>query len=179
MDTQLSQTQRSLGNGLLGAVLVFGIGGIVIYALEGEEDYQPDERYVEECGACHLAYAPGLLPVGSWQGIMQGLEEHFEDNAETDNETASYISNYLEENALRPGQPSKWSMLLRNIPTEAPLRITELPGFIQAHESEYELLEGIDLGVGFFSPCQDCHRQADQALFDKELISPGYGPTFQ
>ncbi|MCH8173802.1 MAG: hypothetical protein IIC59_01325 [Proteobacteria bacterium] len=177
MDEHLNKTQRVIGSGLLGTVLLFGVGGIVVYGLEAEQAYQPDALYVEECGACHYAYPPGLLPAASWAGIMRGLEDHFEDNAETDDETAAYVSKYLAENALQMGRPSKWSMLLRNMPTEPPLRITDLPGFIQAHESELELLEGVDLSVGFFSPCEDCHRQADQGLFDKELLSKGYGPT--
>ena len=162
---------------MLGMVLLFGVGGIVVYGLEADQAYQPDELYVEECGACHYAYPPGLLPAESWAGIMLGLEDHFEESAETDDETHAYVSQYLAENSLQAGQPSKWSMLLRNIPSEPPLRITALPGFIQAHESELELLEGVDLGEGFFSPCEDCHRQADQGLFDKELLSKGYGPT--
>lgn len=177
MHKQAGKTQQIIGASLLTAVLFFGVGGMVIYGVESDELYQPDELYVEECGACHLAYAPGLLPAASWLGIMNGLEDHFGDNAETDEETAAYITQYLEENALRPGQASRWSMLLRNIPSDAPLRITLLPGFIQAHESEMELIEGLDYGPEFFSPCQDCHRQADEGLFDKELLSGGYGPT--
>ena len=177
MNKHLNRTQWSIGAGLLGAVLLFGIGGVVVYGLEGEEIYQPDELYVEECGACHYAYPPGLLPASSWLGIMRGLEDHFEENAETDAETAAYVSEYLSENALKPGNPSGWSMLLRNMPGEPPLRITELPGFLQAHESELELLEGLDQTVGFFSPCEDCHRQADEGRLDKELLSRGYGPT--
>jgi len=177
MNKHTSNTAGLLGSGLLGAVLLFGIGGIVIYGLEEEPAYQPNELYVEECGACHYAYAPGLLPASSWQGIMRGLEDHFEESAETDDETVAYISKYLDENALKSGQPSRWSMLLRNLPSEPPLRITDLPGFRQAHESELELLDGLNMGMEFFSPCQDCHRQADQGLFDKELLSKGYGPT--
>jgi hypothetical protein len=177
MNETITKTQWSAGAIMLSAVLFFGIGGMVVYALEGEVVYQPDKLYVDECGACHYAYPPGLLPASSWIGIMQGLEDHFEENAETDEETASYISNYLTEHALRPGQNSKWSVLLRNIPSEPPLRITDLPGFFQAHESEMELIEGLDMGMDFFSPCEDCHRQADQGLFDKELLRGGYGPT--
>lgn len=173
----MNTTRWSIGSGLLTAVLLFGAGGVVIFALDEEEVYQADELYVEECGACHLAYAPGLLPARSWQRMMWGLENHFEENAETDEETAAYVSNYLEVNALKPSTPSKWSMLLRNMPNEPPMRVTDLPGFKQAHESELELLEGLTMGMEFFSPCQDCHRQADQGVFDKELLSKGYGPA--
>jgi len=33
--------------------------------------------YKEECGACHFAYQPELLPSGSWEKILAGLEDHF------------------------------------------------------------------------------------------------------
>lgn len=177
MNKKTSNTSESFATILLTAILIFGVGGIVVYGLEAEEAYQLDELYVDECAACHFAYPPGMLPVSSWLGIMRGLEDHFEENAETDAETVAYLTDYLEENALMPGQPSIWSMLLRNMPSEPPLRITELPGFRQAHESELELMEATNMGMPFFSPCEDCHRQAEQGLFDKELLSKGYGPA--
>ena len=177
MNMQAGKTQQSIGAIILSLILLFGAGGVLVYGLEEGEIYQPDELYVEECGACHYAYPAGMLPANSWTRIMSGLEDHFGDNAETDEETASYVSNYLVENALTPGQSSTWSGLLRNMPNEPPLRITELPGFIQMHEPELELIEGLDMGMEFFSPCEDCHRQAEQGLFDKELLSSGYGPA--
>ena len=33
--------------------------------------------YQNECGACHFAYQPGLLPARSWQALMTGLDQHF------------------------------------------------------------------------------------------------------
>ncbi len=29
-----------------------------------------DKLYLEECGACHFPYQPGLLPMRSWQKIL-------------------------------------------------------------------------------------------------------------
>lgn len=177
MENPVSKTSNWLASSFLAGILIFGVGGAVVYGLEGEEVYEPDELYVDECGACHYAYPPGLLPASSWQRIMVGLEDHFEENAETDEETVAYLSEYLTANALSEGAPSKLSMLLRNMPAEPPLRVTSLPGFEQAHESELELIEGLNVGMEFFSPCEDCHRQAEQGLFDKELLRGGYGPT--
>ncbi len=177
MNKQKNNTPQVVGAVMLSSILLFGVGGMIVYGLENEVTYQPDELYLEECGACHYAYPAGLLPASSWQGIMTTLDDHFEDNAETDEETAEYITNYLVANALRPGGNEGWNVLLRNMPDEPPLRIVDLPGFRQAHESELELIEGMDLGWDFFSPCEDCHRQADQGLFDKELLRGGYGPT--
>ena len=30
-----------------------------------------------ECGSCHAAYPPGLLPAPSWRAVMAGLDRHF------------------------------------------------------------------------------------------------------
>lgn len=182
MNKTENQKSASTGSNIFGGafltgILLFGLGGVAVYALEEDEEYQPDELYIDECGACHYAYPPGLLPAQSWQTIMTSLDDHFEENAETDDETVAYVSEYLLANALEAGQPSKWSVLARNLPSEPPLRIVELPGFKQAHESELELIEGTNFDITFFSPCEDCHRQAPAGRFDKELLSKGYGPA--
>ena len=33
--------------------------------------------YIKECGSCHFAFQPGLLPEKSWVKIMNNLENHF------------------------------------------------------------------------------------------------------
>lgn len=166
-----------IGSGLLAGVLIFGAYGVVINVKAGEQNpYVRDTTYIEECGACHLAYAPGLLPEKSWTGIMQGLADHFGENAELDAETSAYIADYLARYALKGGHPSRISQFLRNMPEAPPLRITLLPGFIAAHDIVRERLELDEFAEGFLSPCVDCHRTANSAVFDKELLRPGYGP---
>src|SRR5947199_243690 len=36
-----------------------------------------DPTYVKECGACHFAYSPGLLPARSWELHLSRMEKHF------------------------------------------------------------------------------------------------------
>jgi len=31
----------------------------------------------EECGSCHLAFAPSMLPASSWKRMLAGLNRHF------------------------------------------------------------------------------------------------------
>ncbi len=38
--------------------------------------------YAAECGGCHFAYQPGLLPEASWRKMMGSLADHFGENAE-------------------------------------------------------------------------------------------------
>jgi hypothetical protein len=174
---EMNKGQWLIGLLLLGSILFFGLYGIVATAAAGDAQvYNKDALYIEECGACHLAYPPGLLPTASGRGIMAGLEDHFGENAELDEESAAHISSYLEREALRSGEPTTMSKMLRNLPAEPPLRITEFPAFLSAHQEIAEQLDMETFPLGFLSPCADCHRQAADALFDKELLHPGYGP---
>ena len=172
----MSRMQKIIGGGVLAAILTFGLYGVVVQALEGEPVYAQDPVYMDECGACHLAYAPDLLPVTSWQKVMDGLEDHFGDNAELDEETAGHISEYLAANGLSRSRQSTMSRLLRGLPADPPLRITELPAFVNMHYMIPIQLEVAELEEGFLSPCADCHREAGQGIYDAERLHPGYGP---
>ncbi len=177
MNGAIGYTRWIIGSALLGSILLYGLYGVAVQAKQGNQyRFIRNSTYIEECGACHLAYPPGLLPVKSWQGIMAGLEDHFGENAELDNESSTHILAYLEQYALAPGQQTRIGKLIRNIPDNPPLRITELPAFINAHEEIAERLKVEKLETGFLSPCADCHRTAASSLFDKELLHPGYGP---
>ncbi|MFV2091272.1 MAG: hypothetical protein ACC642_11485, partial [Pseudomonadales bacterium] len=178
MNEHMSKQRWLVGTGFLSMVLAFGLYGVVINALEGEgAPLLQDDVYIEECGACHYAYLPGLLPASSWRGIMQGLEDHFGENAELDGETSAHIASYLEQGALQAGKPSKFSRLLRNMPADPPLRITELPAFINMHYEIPIQLQVKTLKEGFLSPCADCHREAAEGIFDPDRLHPGYGPS--
>jgi len=140
--------------------------------------YELDSTYTEECGACHLLYAPSLLPVQSWEKILGSLDDHFKENAELDAGSRQHLLQYLTENALGRGKIPLLEGLSRGLPTQPALRITELPQFKREHASSVRQLGGEVLPVGFFSPCEDCHKQAASGIFDKERIYKGYGPSF-
>ena len=44
--------------------------------------------YVQECGSCHAAYPPGMLPARSWQRVMGGLDRHYGSDASLDAPTS-------------------------------------------------------------------------------------------
>lgn len=60
-----------------------------------------DKQYLEECGACHFAYQPGLLPARSWGALLndQALRNHFGVNAELDGDTLKDIRSYAISNS--------------------------------------------------------------------------------
>jgi hypothetical protein len=179
---------------MLGSILVFGMGGISIAAKEsrhsdqyedhesGENAYRPkatfeqDAVYIEECGACHLAYPPGLLPAESWRDTMMGLADHFGENSELDAETATHIGEYLDRNALRKGKRSNMSKMLRNMPEPPPARITELPYFVHEHDEIPRRMLKDNPEVRSISQCGSCHRDAERGVFDEDrIIIPGFG----
>lgn len=136
-----------------------------------------DLLYVEECGACHFAYPPGLLPARSWERVMTGLSDHFGDNAELPAETAGKIRTYLAANAADRAPNRRGAWLLRGLgPNDAPLRITELPAFRGEHREIPARLVADNEDVGSLSRCEACHTRAAKGYYnDHDVRIPGYG----
>jgi len=136
-----------------------------------------DPLYQEECGSCHFAYPPGLLPGASWKRIMAGLEDHFGDNAELDAATENRIRGYLFAFAA-DGSPYRRSRAIMNsvrYMPEPPMRITETPYFRHEHrEIPPKIIKLPE--VGSLSRCNACHQRADQGSFrEREIWIKGVG----
>jgi hypothetical protein len=91
-----------------------------------------EETFVNECGACHLAFPAGFLPKRSWQAIMDGLSTHFGEDASLDAATAKVIADYLladASDAIDNNSPA-----LRGLrPEDVPMRITDTPYWKGVH----------------------------------------------
>jgi hypothetical protein len=138
------------------------------------QQVQGYDTYQSECGSCHLAYPPQLLPTESWGRMMGSLGDHFGENAELDEQTAQQIADFL----VRTSRPvdGQYRRMLRNLEAQAPLRITELPYFRHEHdEIPSRLIQGNDK-VGSLSQCNACHRGAEKGWFDEDnVVIPGAG----
>ena len=133
--------------------------------------------YKEECGSCHFAYQPGLLPQRSWKRMMKGLDDHFGDNAELDKVVSDKISQYLEANAADQNAKGRSAGIARSIPAgQSPLRFSETRYFKRKH---YEIPDRLVKGnakVGSYSNCGACHTKADSGSFDEhQVVIAGYG----
>lgn len=151
----------------LGALVFSGL--LYGYAQAGGGHfYAPvnDTVVQEECGSCHMAYAPSMLPARSWQRMMAGLDQHFGANASLDAATAARVGRYLASHASdAPGQPYR-AKLVRNLPdTAAPLRITELPGWVHKHR-EVSAREWASPAVRSKSNCSACHTAAARGYYE-------------
>jgi len=151
-------------------LLVIGFSALVLgRAQAGGGHYYPpvtDPVVKEECGSCHLVFAPSMLPASSWTRMMGDLKNHFGDDASVDADTTAAITRYLVDNAGdAPGHASK---LLRGLRTgDAPLRITELPKWVREHR-EVPKSDWMHQDVGSKANCAACHVDAAEGYFEDD-----------
>ncbi len=131
--------------------------------------YRPvsDPVTAKECGACHMAFQPQMLPKRSWVKIMSGLSDHFGEDASLDAEATKRIRSYLTENAA----DSNWwgGKFMRGVKdTTTPLRITETPYWIRKHSGEINPRVWKDPRVRSKANCTACHRNADRGNYDDD-----------
>ena len=134
-------------------------------------------QYVKECGGCHFAYQPGLLPERSWRKVMTQLKDHFGDNAELPAPTYDQVLAYLLANSAEHGNYRRSEKILHSIAAkDVPDRITDTPYIRHQHnELPVKLVKGNDK-VGSLSNCAACHTKADQGSFrEGEIRIPGRG----
>jgi len=133
--------------------------------------------YNEECGDCHMAYPPGLLPAASWQRVMSGLEHHFGDNAELDDMSYARISDFLAANSADKSDYRRSRRFAMNYnPGNVHTRISETSYFKHEHDEIPTYLVTGNKEVNSFSNCNTCHLKAEQASFrERDIFIPGYG----
>jgi Dihaem cytochrome c len=55
--------------------------------------------YAQECGACHIAFPPGMLSAASWRRLMGQLDRHFGTDASLDPAIAATLSAWIDTRA--------------------------------------------------------------------------------
>ena len=125
--------------------------------------------YKEECGACHFAYQPELLPSGSWEKILAGHENHFGEGIELDPESKKIIAEYLKENAAERSSAKRAVKIMRTLGKRTPLRITQIP-YIQ--EKHHEVSPGVlkRKPIGSLSNCSACHTTSEKGIYEDDYV---------
>ncbi|WP_303906861.1 diheme cytochrome c [Thiohalomonas denitrificans] len=186
----------TVGAVIIGLLGLFVFSGMV-QSDEGEyEDHESEEHeyrssdrrtpgvmpvnndlYQSECGACHLAYQPGLLPSRSWERLMDGLADHFGDNAELPPDMHQELLAYLVANSAEKSDAKRSRRFNRSIaPDERPISIVETRYFIAKHDEVPRRLVEDNPEVRSFSNCAACHRGAEEGIYDDDsIVIPGYG----
>ena len=120
-------------------------------AMAGERAASPpNERWKAECGSCHVAYPPKLLPADGWRRVMAGLDRHFGTDASLDAaagaEIGAFLVSYAASGRRARGAAGK-------------LRITETAWFAREHR-----------GVRASPDCAACHTGAEQGDFRERNV---------
>ena len=120
----------------------------------------PLPLYQQECGACHVAYPPTLLPANSWRRVMAALPKHFGVDASLDGVSHAQIAAWLAANVgvSRRG---------REEPPQD--RITRAAWFVHEH-GEIATSTWKSPQVKSAANCAACHTQANQGAFDERDV---------
>jgi len=137
-----------------------------------------NSAYAEECGSCHFAYPPGLLPEGSWNKLLDpaALQDHFGENAELDEDVLKTIQDYAKANSAE----KSWYKRSRKIALategiEPPLRITETRYIKRKHHEIPKKMITENPDVKSQSNCTACHTQAEKGIFNSDTVDiPNY-----
>lgn len=128
-----------------------------------------NQTFKQECGTCHFAYQPGLLPVGSWEKIINNLPSHFGEEVSLDGKSKNIISEYLQANSAERSSAKRARKILKSLGGRTPLRITETPYILEKH---HEIDSNIfsSQSIGSESNCIACHLKAEQGNYDDDFV---------
>jgi len=141
-----------------------------------------DAAYATECGACHMAYQPGLLPAAAWDQIMTSaaLAAHYGENASLPDDTRATIAAYLTAHAADPSASKRARAFAVGVATTSGAtlpRITATRYFLREHAEVPPRLVQDNPEVRSFSRCDSCHRDAAAGNYSERQIDiPGHGP---
>ena len=127
-------------------------------------------KYTENCGACHFAYQPGLLPSGSWDKILKSLTDHFGEDIDLDPESKKIIVEYLKANAANYSSAKLSAKIMRSLGHQTPLRIIQVP-YIQRKHHEIQLNVFKRESIGSLSNCLACHTTAEKGIYDDDNVT--------
>jgi hypothetical protein len=125
--------------------------------------------YQQECGACHYALHPSLLPASSWAGLMTSLGEHFGEDASLDGPTTRSLTAWLVDNAAETFDTESANRF-RAVAMDDPYRVSSTPYWVSKHASippEVFWRQSIQSKVN----CHACHRDAESGRFDDQAIA--------
>ena len=128
-----------------------------------------NQAYQDQCGACHMAYLPELLPSASWIKIMTSLDNHFGEEVLIDDASKKEISDYLQSDAAEKTRAKQAYKIMQSLGGLVPDRITDIPYIRKKHMSiPADFLT--NQAIGSISNCIACHPTADKGVFDDEHV---------
>ena len=131
-------------------------------------------RWNDECGSCHLAFHPSLLPARSWQRLLADTAHHFNNDLGLDTATLDALRTFATANAADRQQTEAAMKIVASLDgAQAPLRITDTPYWMRKHR-EISKTVWASPKVKSQSNCSACHLDAESATFeDGAMRMPG------
>jgi cytochrome b len=124
-------------------------------------------RWTKECGGCHLAYSPALLPQRSWERMMREQDRHFGEDLSLSPAASKAL---LEEAAsVRASTWAQWKLAASAPAGESPQRISELRFWRHAHRDLAENAFRAPVSSGRHD-CESCHLDAGSGIFQPRMI---------
>ena len=155
--------------GLAGA----GVVGAVVFANalppKGVRAVAVDAGWKTDCGDCHMAFHPTLLPAQSWTKLMSSLDDHFGEDASLPAGKVAAITAFLTANSAE-NSDSFAANRFRRVDAERPLEITATPFWTHRHS---ELADAVFKAppVNSKQNCAACHGDAETGTFAPQQIS--------
>jgi hypothetical protein len=124
-------------------------------------------QWTKECGGCHHAYSPALLPMRSWERMLREQAEHFgEDLSLSPRVSAALLE---EARADRTSTWAAWKLAASAGANDSPQRITELRFWRHAHHELPERAFKPPVSQGRHD-CESCHLDAASGIFQPRMI---------
>jgi len=129
-------------------------------------DLPDSAQWRDECGSCHFAFHPTLLPKRSWQAIFKDQHEHFGDDLDLDEDTYQELLAFHVENAAESklSEPAH-KVLLFEDPNSVPIRVTDTKYWKHKHE-DIDDVYWKSKKVRTKGNCTACHLDAKQGTFE-------------
>jgi len=155
-------SKRRIFDSIVWSVSLLFVFGLLISEASAESIRfsATNETWAAECGSCHLAFPPDMLPAPAWRRMMAGLDRHFGTDASVDARAAAEIGAFLERNAGRGRKRGGDS---------GTLRITETRWFVRKHD---EVSPAVWKNPRVKTPanCGACHAGAERGNFDDDDV---------
>ena len=136
-----------------------------------------DMAWRKECGACHFAIPPTVLPARSWQHMFSNLEQHYGTDAWLPDGTRAQLAQYAQAHSADHVRTEAGHYLWREWSANAtPMRFSESDYWKRRHRKiEFSVFRQSNVASAI--NCGACHRLALSGSFeDADVAIPNPEP---
>lgn len=130
-----------------------------------------DAVWTTECGSCHMAYSPGLLPARSWEKMLGDLQHHFGDDASVDEATLARLKLVADTGSAEKAAAPLSAWINAATRGTTPDRISTIPALRAEHTEEMSTRWVTENpAIRSWSNCKACHPGAVEGRFSEHEI---------